>query len=310
MQSNRFRDRLERKSPETQRQWFCRQVFNFRRRPAPGARGWRRLAEAPERGLHFQKTLIPIHEWFLRPKQDGAAACRGYVRDRRSPPVAFERSIPGPYNSWLVFSRHFSTQPKLSLMDNLKIILYPHPTLRHVSKPLKRIDAEVQAIVRKMFELMYEHRGVGLAANQVDLPYRLFIVNLAGKSGEGEELVFINPVLSRPRGLAEAEEGCLSLPELYAPVKRAEKITLDAFNLQGEGVHRELDGLFARVAQHETDHLDGKLLIDRLSTTAELGVRESLAHFEDDFQSRRAHGDIPNDTAIGARLKELEKARA
>jgi peptide deformylase len=194
-------------------------------------------------------------------------------------------------------------------MDNLKIILYPHPTLRHVSKPLKRIDAEVQAIVRRMFELMYEHRGVGLAANQVDLPYRLFIVNLAGKSGEGEEQVFINPILSRPRGLAEAEEGCLSLPELYAPVKRAEKITIDAFNLSGESVHLELDGLFARVAQHETDHLDGKLLIDRLSTTAELGVREALARFENDFEYRRAHGDIPNNTAITSRLSELEKAR-
>src|SRR5947209_679712 len=67
----------------------------------------------------------------------------------------------------------------------MKIIRYPHPTLRHVSKPLKRIDAELHAIVRRMFELMYEHKGVGLAANQVDLPYRLFIVNLKGKVGEG-----------------------------------------------------------------------------------------------------------------------------
>src|SRR4051794_6351868 len=105
----------------------------------------------------------------------------------------------------------------------MKVIRYPHPTLRHVSKPLKRIDAGLNDIVREMFDLMYEHRGVGLAANQVDLPYRLFVVNLSGKRGEGEELVFINPVLTKPRGLAEAEEGCLSLPELYAQVKRAEK---------------------------------------------------------------------------------------
>jgi peptide deformylase len=191
----------------------------------------------------------------------------------------------------------------------MKVIRYPHPTLRHLSKPLKRIDAELHEIVRRMFELMYEHRGVGLAANQVDLPYRLFIVNLAGKSGEGEERVFINPVLTRPRGLAEAEEGCLSLPELYAQVKRAEKITLDAFDLQGQSVKLELDGLFARVAQHETDHIDGKLFIDRLSTTGELQVRNALRRFEEDFVARRGHGEIPADAEIAARLAELEKLR-
>ena len=189
----------------------------------------------------------------------------------------------------------------------MKVIRYPHPTLRHLSKPLKRIDAELHQIVRRMFELMYEHRGVGLAANQVDLPYRLFIVNLAGKPGEGEERVFINPVLTKPRGLAEAEEGCLSLPELYSQVKRAEKITLDAFDLQGQAVKLELDGLFARVAQHETDHIDGKLFIDRLSTTGELQVRDVLRRFEEDFAARRAHGEIPSDAEIAARLAELEK---
>ncbi len=191
----------------------------------------------------------------------------------------------------------------------MRIIRYPHPTLRHVSKPLKRIDAELHAIVRRMFELMYEHKGVGLAANQVDLPYRLFIVNLKGKLGEGEELVFVNPVLTRPRGLAEAEEGCLSLPELYGQVKRAEKITLDAFNLHGQAVHHELDGLFARVVQHETDHIDGKLFIDRLSTTGELEARESLRIFERDFALGRERGEIPTDAEIAARLSEMEKVR-
>lgn len=191
----------------------------------------------------------------------------------------------------------------------MKIIRYPHPTLRHLSKPLKRIDAELHSIVRQMFELMYEHRGVGLAANQVDLPYRLFIVNIAGKPGEGEERVFINPVLTRPRGLDEKEEGCLSLPELYAPVKRAEKTRLDAFDLKGEPIHLELDGLFARVAQHEIDHIDGKLFIDRLSTTAEVQVREALELFEKDFTARREHGEIPSDAEIAARLAELEKLR-
>jgi peptide deformylase len=191
----------------------------------------------------------------------------------------------------------------------LRVIQYPHPTLRHLSKPLKRVDPELREMVERMFELMYEHRGVGLAANQVDLPYRLFITNPKGDPKSGEERVFINPILRHPRGLVEAEEGCLSIPEVYAPVKRAEKIEIDAYDLDGQSVHLELDGLFARVVQHETDHIDGKLFIDRLSTTAGLDIRESLREFEDEFASGRERGHIASDAEIAARWAELEKLR-
>src|SRR5205085_1806900 len=102
----------------------------------------------------------------------------------------------------------------------LKIITYPHPTLRYVAKPIRRVDADLRKIVQEMFSLMYESKGIGLAAPQVALPLRLFLINLAGKQGEGEELVFINPVISHPKGSDEAEEGCLSLPGLYGPVIR------------------------------------------------------------------------------------------
>src|SRR6266513_2886410 len=95
----------------------------------------------------------------------------------------------------------------------MQILTYPHPTLRRVSKPLRRVDAELRKQIREMFELMYAAKGIGLAANQVDLPLRFFIVNLEAKAGAGEEMVFINPVISLPRGgTEEAEEGCLSLP--------------------------------------------------------------------------------------------------
>ena len=194
-------------------------------------------------------------------------------------------------------------------MDDLQIIRYPHPTLRHVSKPLKRIDQGLREIVARMFELMYQHNGVGLAANQVDLPYRLFVANPTGDPKSGEEFVFINPVLKKPRGLAEAEEGCLSLPGLYADVKRAEKITIDAYDLEGQNVRMELDGLFARVAQHETDHIEGKLFIDRLNTTGEIAVQESLRTFEAEFADSRRRGTIPDDAKIAARLAELEQLR-
>jgi peptide deformylase len=191
----------------------------------------------------------------------------------------------------------------------LRVIQYPHPTLRRLSKPLKRVDAEVREIVREMFELMYKHRGVGLAANQVDLPYRLFITNPMGDPKSGEEHVFINPVLRRPRGLVEAEEGCLSIPEVYAPVKRADKIDIDAYDLDGQPVHLELDGLHARVVQHENDHIDGRLFIDRLSTTAALDVRDALRQFEDEFLGGRERGHIPSDAEIAARWTELENLR-
>ena len=119
----------------------------------------------------------------------------------------------------------------------MRIIQYPHPTLRHVSKPLRRVDAELHRIVREMFELMYAAKGIGLAANQVDLPYRLFVLNLeSDPTAKENEFVFINPVLRSRHGMVEAEEGCLSLPDLYGDVRRPERVVLNAFNLSGEEV--------------------------------------------------------------------------
>lgn len=191
----------------------------------------------------------------------------------------------------------------------LEIVQYPHPTLRHVSKPLLKIDAELRAMVGEMFQLMYKHNGVGLAANQVNLPYRLFVVNLKGDPKTGEEMVFVNPVLSRRKGIEEAEEGCLSLPGLYGFVKRPAAVAIDAYTLDGKPVHLELDDLFARVVQHETDHLDGRLFIDRLNTTGELNARPILEEFEIAFASQRERGEIPSDEQIKQRLAELERLR-
>ncbi len=192
----------------------------------------------------------------------------------------------------------------------LRIVQYPHPTLRHVSKPLKRVDQELHKIVREMFELMYAANGVGLAANQVDLPYRLFVLNLkSDPKAEQEEYVFLNPVLTGRKGMAEAEEGCLSLPGLYGQVKRPERVTLNAFSLAGEELNLELDGLFARAVQHEIDHLDGILFIDRLSPTGEMALREAIADFEAEFTGQRERGEIPNDETIARRLAELEESR-
>ena len=190
----------------------------------------------------------------------------------------------------------------------LRIVKYPHPALRHKSRPLRRVDDELKKIVREMFDLMYEHKGIGLSANQVDLPYRMFVLNLEGDPAKGLEHVFLNPVIAR-NGTAEAEEGCLSFPEIYAPVKRSEKIVISAYNLEGEEVNCELNGLFARAAQHEYDHLDGILFIDRLSPAALLSIKQALLDLELEFQGDRQRGVIPDDRQITTRLTELEQLR-
>ena len=147
----------------------------------------------------------------------------------------------------------------------MHIIAYPHPTLRRKSKPVKRVDNELRSIIRQMFDLMYEARGVGLAANQVDIPLRFFIINTEGDPAKGVERVFINPVLSQPKQSSVAEEGCLSLPGLYGDVTRPKQVRVNAYDLEGNEINEEVTGLLGRAIQHELDHLDGVLYIDYLS---------------------------------------------
>ncbi|MCA9236957.1 MAG: peptide deformylase [Planctomycetales bacterium] len=192
----------------------------------------------------------------------------------------------------------------------LQIIHYPHPTLRHVSRPLTRVDAELRRMVAEMFDLMYEHEGVGLAANQVDLPYRLFVANPTGNPDEKDaEAAFINPVLSGGKGQVEGEEGCLSIPGVNGMVVRNARINIEAYSLAGEEISGEVEGLMARIVQHEVDHLDGRLFIDRLTPTQLAEIRDDLEEFEIDFDSRRNTGEMPSDEAIAARLAELSRLR-
>ncbi len=192
----------------------------------------------------------------------------------------------------------------------MQVLKYPHPVLFHKSKPLRRVDAELARWIEEMFELMYEHRGIGLAANQVGLPYRLMVVNLKSDPAEkDDEHVFINPVVVRRSGSAEAEEGCLSFPDVNAPVTRPERVQVTAFNLRGEQVDYNLGGLFARAVQHEVDHLDGILFIDRLSPAALLSIREELEQLQADYTAGRLRGTLPTDEEVAAELASLERVR-
>lgn len=188
----------------------------------------------------------------------------------------------------------------------LQIIPYPHPTLRHKSKPIRRVDAELKRIAAEMLELMYESKGVGLAANQVDLPLRLFVANPTGVRGEGEELILINPVLQRPKRSEAAEEGCLSLPGIYGNVIRPKEVRLSAFDISGNPIERRVDGFLARVLQHENDHLDGVLFFDRMGEQAREDLYGPLEEMEIEFRTRQESGMIPSDAELIARLAEWE----
>jgi peptide deformylase len=199
--------------------------------------------------------------------------------------------------------------PTDSSIGPLQLVEYPHPALLRRAKPLVRIDDAVQEAVERMFDIMYEAEGIGLAANQVALPYRLFIVNTSGRRGSGEEIVFINPVLSRPRGTAVQEEGCLSLPGLRMDVRRPERIVVEAWSVTGEPIRLDLDGLLSRVVQHEFDHLEGRLFTDRLPEAAALESRRVLETFREVFLGQQSRGELPSDAEIVARLDRLEAER-
>src|SRR5947209_4513875 len=112
----------------------------------------------------------------------------------------------------------------------MKILQYPHPSLRREARPLTAIDNKVFAQARQMFDLMYEQKGIGLAANQVGLPYQLTVLNLTSDPAQADqEMIWINPVIVERKGTIEGEEGCLSFPGLYQKIRRAKQIRVQGY---------------------------------------------------------------------------------
>ena len=187
----------------------------------------------------------------------------------------------------------------------LRILPYSHPALRFESRPVATIDASLRSVVRSMFDLMYAAKGVGLAANQVGLPYRLFVLNLASDPGKpGDERVFVNPEIVKRHSFIVGEEGCLSFPGLYANVQRARKIKVQAFDLGGQPFEVEAEDLLSRAIQHEADHLDGVLFIDRLTPDLFEKVEAKVRGLERDFKKHQAAGEYPSDDDILRGLRD------
>ncbi|MGZ0168417.1 MAG: peptide deformylase [Planctomycetales bacterium] len=190
----------------------------------------------------------------------------------------------------------------------MEIVKYGHPALRWKAKELTELTPDFKATVRAMFDLMYEARGIGLAATQVGLPYRFFVVNTTADPQETEEeLVFINPEIIRKKGNVEGEEGCLSLPELYGQVARAEEIVLEAYDIDGQGFEMECSEILARVIQHENDHLDGMLFIDRMKPDEVEELQANLDDLETQFRQAQSAGTIKSDDGLKTELAEMEK---
>ncbi|MDG2126450.1 MAG: peptide deformylase [Fuerstiella sp.] len=195
-------------------------------------------------------------------------------------------------------------------MSDLRIVYFPHPALRWKSKDVTRIDAQLKNWVAEMFELMYAARGIGLAANQVALPYRLFVINPSGDPAENElEQVFINPQIIKRNGSEDAEEGCLSLPEIYGPVTRAERITVEAFDLNGEEFAYELGGIHARVVQHESDHLDGVIFTDKVAAEVQTELQPLLDDMTGQFTRQQQEEQLASDDELLAELRRLQTER-
>ena len=145
-------------------------------------------------------------------------------------------------------------------MPLLPIHLLGSPVLREASAPVAEVTEEVRRLVDDMFETMDAAEGVGLAANQIGQALRIAVVD-----ADGERFAMINPMIVEASGKASEEEGCLSIPEVYAEVTRPEQVVLEATGRDGARYRLEADGLKARAIQHEIDHLDGILFLDRLS---------------------------------------------
>lgn len=178
--------------------------------------------------------------------------------------------------------------------DSLAIVRYPAQVLRTKATKLEPTP-EVIAVAQQMIKLMHDAPGIGLAAPQVGLSWRLFVADVSpdderselqtdpngpAEATEGPQ-VYINPVISKPQGLKElSEEGCLSLPGVFADILRPPIVTITYTDLAGQRITQRAAGLLARCWQHETDHLDGVLILDRMSKPDRLRIKSKLEKLE------------------------------
>ncbi len=156
----------------------------------------------------------------------------------------------------------------------MPILYYPDPRLNKVAARVERIDDEIRQLIKDMSETMYAAPGVGLAATQVDVHLRVIVIDIS--ENRSQLRVFVNPELLSASGIADREEGCLSVPEVYEKVQRAERVTVRAMDAEGRPYTLEAEGLLAVCIQHEMDHLEGKVFVEKLSRLKQNRLRARL----------------------------------
>lgn len=172
-----------------------------------------------------------------------------------------------------------------------EILVYPDPVLKQKAKPVAQVDDSVRELVRDMVETMYSADGVGLAAPQVGVLKRIIVIDPAPGTKESKLYVFINPEIVSADGRTKYTEGCLSIPGESEEIERFEKLTVRALDEQGETFEVEAEGLLAIALQHEIDHLDGVLFVDRLSSLKRGLIRKRMLKYKTD--QRRGQVEKP-----------------
>ena len=159
-------------------------------------------------------------------------------------------------------------------MTLLNVLEFPDPRLRTKARPIEKVDDELRALIDTMFATMYAAPGIGLAATQVDVHKRLLVADVS--SEKNAPYALINPDIVEQEGRVVTEEGCLSVPGIYAEVPRAERIRVRYLDRDGATQESEMDGLLAVCVQHEMDHLEGRLFVDYLSEAKRQRIRKKL----------------------------------
>lgn len=162
-------------------------------------------------------------------------------------------------------------------MALLPILMYPDPRLRTIAKPIKAIDDVVKTLIDDMFETMYDAKGIGLAATQVDKHVQLIVMDLSKEGETPDPQVFINPTVTPLTDeKLPYQEGCLSIPEVYDDILRPSRVKINALDKDGQAFEVEADGLLAVCIQHEMDHLNGVLFVDYLSSLKQTRARDKV----------------------------------
>ncbi len=173
----------------------------------------------------------------------------------------------------------------IAMPEPLKIVTYPDPRLKKPTTTVTEFTPALAELAAQMFVIMRQEAGVGLAAPQVGRSIRLFVMNATGKPED--DRVYVNPLLTEAEGDEEAEEGCLSIPELRVKIYRAKKLRIQAQDVAGNPIDQSADGFVARIWQHETDHLNGVLIIDRMGAVAKIAHRALLKSMEEKYKKRK-----------------------